>query len=133
MTDATGILGIVESQALMTLAIHARRVREGKDLMAALDFARYVMRSGIVTLLNEQGMDGAKLRWMADQLAREVQERFVTNDTSPQLKDEDFRTLHDKLDLIAGFVSRLAPATVAASSPALPSLRVIQGGKAQAS
>jgi len=125
MRDDTGIVGVVESQLQQTLAIHARRVREGKELMPALDFARYVLRSGLITLLNEFGRDGATMRWRVEQLMSEVQDRFTKNDTSPQLKDEDFRTLHDKLDLIAGYVSRI-PASPAAQP--VPAFSIIQGG-----
>jgi len=98
--------------------------------MAALDFARYVRRSGIPELLNEYGRDGAKLRWLADQIVEEVQDRFRRNDTGANLHGAEVATIDHKLDLIAGQLARLvaSPSLAVRELPA-PDLRIVERGK----
>jgi len=116
-------------QLLQTLRIYDRRMREGKELMAALDFARYVLRSGIPNLLNEYGLDGAKLRWLAQEIVDEVQDRFRRNDTGANLHGSEVATIDHKLDLIAGQLSRLvaSPSLSVRELPA-PELRIVERG-----
>jgi len=129
MRDETGNVAVVESQVLQTLEIHKRRVREGKELMGALDFCRFILRSGLLPLFKEFDRDAVALRKQVEELMSEVQERFVDRDEGAQLKDEDFRTLHDKLDLIAGYVSRIPASPVAQP---VPVFRIIEGGASPA-
>jgi hypothetical protein len=99
---------------------YARLVSEGKSLEAALDFARYVFWSGIIDLCEmnaEEGffkVDGAHLRWKSEELQRAVQQRFRVNDTSPHLSSAETETIHDKLDSIAGYLSKLSVAPAVA-------------------
>lgn len=99
---------------------YQRLVQEGRSLEPAVDFARYVIWCGIIQLLEQNPqasplkVDGAMLRWKAEELQRAVTERFRLNDTNPHLAKSELETLHDKLDKVAGYLSRLtqAPAVV---------------------
>ena len=116
------------------------RVRENRDVMAALDFARWLFWSGILELLEANAcegfhkVDGANLRWKCQELTRACQERFSRNDSKPHLEALQLQSIHEKLNLMAGFLSKLAmPAQVSVTSAAAPArvdLTVISGGLA---
>lgn len=90
------------------------RVSEGRDVMAASEFARWLSFSGILKLLESNPqpeplkVDGAFLRWHTEQLIQQCNERFRTNSVDPNFKAADFKSLHDKVDTIAGYLSTLA-------------------------
>jgi len=109
-----------------------RRVRENKDVMAALDFARYVTWSGIIKVLDANAsesplvVDGALIRWKCEELTRMCQERFRTGQSSPHVEQSELEAINRKLDLIAGHVAQFVPAV-----PTLkvePCFQVIAGG-----
>jgi len=83
---------------------------------SAVQFARYVLWSGLISLFEEYArpeplkVDGAFIRWLAEELQRECTERYRTNNFSPTFEQAEFQSIHDKLDLIAGHLSRVAPA-----------------------
>jgi hypothetical protein len=110
-----------------------RSVQEGKCLEEALDFTRWLFFSGILTLLeaNPQPqplkVDGSMLRWKCGDVQRKVQERFRLNDSAPHVSATELQTLHDKLDTIAGFLSRF-PQPVASTGAHEMQFAVIPGG-----
>ena len=50
---------------------------------------------------------GPFLRWKCEEVHRKVLDRFRSNNTSPEIAEAELRCLHDKLDCIAGYLSRL--------------------------
>lgn len=100
---------------------YQERVDQGHDLMPALDFARYVLWSGLVPLMKSEGQDGALkidgslLEWKAKELQEAVQARFRSERNGKcMLHETQLEALNRKLDLIAG---RLAQVTTAGCSP----------------
>jgi hypothetical protein len=106
----------VWQETVYRLDILSRRVSEGRDVMAASEFARWIFFSGIIQLCKEHAqdgflkIDGSLLQWKVEQLIEQCNERFRTNNLDPNFKAEDFRSLHDKLDTMAGYLSRLSVA-----------------------
>lgn len=106
-------------------------VAEGKFLFEARAFCSYVLFSGLISLFeaNPQDpplkVDGAFLRWKAEDLQQTIQERFRLNDTSPHLSESEFLSLHDKLDKVAGYLSRFP--TPAFSVVSIPNDRMRTG------
>lgn len=100
------------------LEAYHRRVQEGRDVWAAVEFARFVRWSGLVKLFEEnaQGeplkVDGAYIRWKAEELERCCTERFRTNSTEPTLTAAYLQSLHDKIDLMAGYLGKLTVGSV---------------------
>lgn len=94
------------------LTIYERRAREGKDLDAALEFARYVIWSGVVDVVNASAhlspiaIDAAHLKWKAEDLQRTVQECYRTGKAKPQIELAEIEAINHKLDLIAGHIAR---------------------------
>jgi hypothetical protein len=101
----------------------AERVKEGKDLEAALEFARYLLNSGLCDLLDAHKVEGAlpvrsnAIRSKAEKLQRDVCLRYETRDTKPHVEESDLVQIRRELaDLRA---------QIGAQSPPL---RVIEGG-----
>ena len=119
------------------LSSHARCVSEGRSVMAASAFARWLNFSGLLELFkaNPQDdpfkVDGAFAQWTVDQLIEQCNERFRTGNLDPNFKAKDFQSLHDKIDLMAGYLSRLSVAPAVTVNP-LPreevELQIISGG-----
>lgn len=117
----TVILHGIWREALNRLHTLSRRVQEGKDVLAASEFARYLFFSRTLELLeaNPQPeplkVDGSFLRWKCQELISDCNERFRTNNLSPNFKASELQSLHDKLDKVAGYLSQLSssPAVVA--------------------
>lgn len=92
----------------------SRGVAENRGVDPALNFARWLLRSGILPLLERHSgegfwkFDGANLRWKAEELQRQCQDRYARKDGSAQIQDKDLRTIHEKLDSIAGYLSKVA-------------------------
>jgi len=127
----TVTLSLIHSRTLHSLEAYAARVAENKDVTAAVDFARYILNSGIPKLLEAHPrteyppIDGALLRWKAEELERACTERFRSRDSKPHFELCQLQAINDKLNLIAGYVSRLP---VAAPVERVPDLKIISGG-----
>ena len=82
-------------ETMNRLDVLSRRVAEGRDVMAASEFARWLSFSGIIRLCEENAcggdlkVDGALLRWTCEQLIQQCNER---------------------IDLMAGYMSKLSVA-----------------------
>jgi len=109
VSDAV-LLHTLYQKTLWELESYEKRAREGKDLMPALDFARYVRVSGLAKLLKEYPatgtlkVDGAFLEWKANDVQEMIQRQFVTG-ISPGPTTSDLQNISHKLDLIAGYLS----------------------------
>jgi hypothetical protein len=111
------------------------RVAENRDVMPALDFARWLFFSGVLNLMEAHScsgllkVDGSNLRWKCQELQRACQERFRTNDSKPHLEALQLQSIHEKLNLMAGFLSRLVVVDdSSAAATAKPGLVLISGG-----
>jgi membrane protease subunit (stomatin/prohibitin family) len=132
-TDAQVNAHVLYAATVRQLDSFAERVAENRDVLAALDFARYVLNSGLVKVLAPLAGDGflkvdaSFLQWKAQELQRGVQERLRPNDTKPHLEALQLQSLNQKLDTIAGYLSKLT-VQGGAVLPASPTLNVIEGG-----
>lgn len=103
------------SETSRTLDLYQAHVNEGQDLMAGLEFARYVLWSGIVPLCKSFAqdcpkIDGAYLQWKAEELQRSVQDVFIrARGAKVELAETQLESINRKLDLIAGRLSILEP------------------------
>lgn len=124
MESDTAILARIYSETVNKLDSFSRRVQEGRDVNAASEFARWLLFSGILPLLeqypnqvqsqNPLKVDGAFLRWKAGQLVEACSDRYRTNNQNPSIEKTEFESIHEKIDRMAGYLSRLtAVATVA--------------------
>jgi hypothetical protein len=115
----------------------SRRVQEGRDLEAASNFARWLSFSGILMLLEAFPepepfkVDGRFLRWKCEQLIEAVNLRYRTNNSNPSFEAKDFESMHEKIDRMAGYLSRLSVAPAVTVNPLPQSaveLNIISGG-----
>jgi hypothetical protein len=89
----------------------AARVREGKDLDAALEFSRYVTNSRLCDLLDENAAkgplpcNGKVIRRKAESLTQKVQLRFATRDTKPHVEISELEEINRKLGELSAAVS----------------------------
>jgi len=115
VSDAV-LLHTLYQKTLWELESYEKRAREGKDLMPALDFARFVTVSGIAKLLKQYPadgtlkVDGAFLEWKANEVKAMVQQQFVTGQI-PGASTSDLQEIRHKLDLIAGYLSVMHKST----------------------
>jgi len=121
--DATNLYWIWK-ETINRLDTLSRRVAEGRDVMAASEFCRWLNFSGIFKLFDANPqpeplkVDGAFARWKCEELLRACNDRFRTNSNAPTIGEKEMRSLHEKLDVLAGYVSRLpAPAAAMTSAP----------------
>lgn len=140
-TDAVQLHWIWRETSNRLDVLH-RRVQEGRDVMAASEFARWLNFSGIIKLLEANAqdaplkVDGALLRSKCEIVLAQCNDRFRTNSEDPNLAKAELLSIHEKLDTLAGYVSRLsAPAVAVERSepivperPRLPELRVPDDG-----
>ena len=132
--DCEVIYHRIWSETDSRLDILRARVAENKDVMAALDFARWLFWSGLLELLEANAcsgflkVDGANLRWKCRELQRECQERFRLNDNEPHIAALRLQSIDEKLNTMAGYLSKLVAAGSASVQPGECELRVISGG-----
>src|SRR5450759_2817873 len=91
------------------------RVQEGKDLEAAREFCAYVIWSGMLRMFDAYPqefplkVDGAFLRFKAEDLQREIQERWRSGKNAPSIQFSEVQSINHKLDLIAGHLAKFSP------------------------
>ena len=116
------------------LESYRRRVQEGRDIDAAVEFAKFVFWSGIPKLMEANPhpapllVDGALLRSKAQELIELCNERYRTRNLDPMLSAKEFKSLHEKIDLLAGYVSQLVPSLGIQVKHSAPELKIINGG-----
>lgn len=122
--DDSANLHILYRETMNRLAIHARRVSEGKDLQAAVEFARFV-RFALAPICKANPargplpVDGYLLQHTASELENAVTERYRTNNQQPQIHMTELERINHKLELMAGQLARMIPTTATPDTPAL--------------
>jgi len=117
-----------------TLDSLSERVAENRSLGEASDFARFVINSRLAEVLKRRScddalkVDGPLIEWKAKELLRTVQERWAKQDTKAHLEALQLQSIREKLDCIAGYLSKLAGPVASVPGAAEPQLRVISGG-----
>jgi hypothetical protein len=124
----TAILARIYGQTVNQLDSFSKRVQEGRDVEAASDFARWLSFSGICLLLERYPnqvqshhplkVDGSFLRWKCQQLTEACNERFRTNSLNPAFAKKEFESMHEKIDRMAGYLSKLTAARTINVEPA---------------
>lgn len=119
------------------LSSYSKRVSEARDVTAASEFVRWLNFSGLLEFFkaNPQGepfkVDGAFMQWTVDQLLEQCNERFRTGNADPNFKASEWQSMHEKIDKMAGYLSRLSAAPAVSVNP-LPreevELQIISGG-----
>jgi len=109
------------------LSSFSRCVQEGHHLDEAADFARFVFNSlaPLLVLFPQSSplpCDGHLLRRAAADLLRDVQERWVTGDTSPKLQLSELQGINHKLSILAAHVARMTPVMPSVIFPAFSQL-----------
>ncbi len=100
-------------QTANRLEVLSARVAENRDVMAASEFCRWLAGSGVLEFLeaNPQppplNVDGPLLRWQCKELLSACNERFARNDAAPHVSGLELQSIHEKLNLVAGYLSRL--------------------------
>jgi hypothetical protein len=127
--NETATLARIYGQTVNQLDAFSKRVQEGRDVEAASDFARWLSFSGIPTLLERYPnqvqshdplkVDGSFLRWKCEQLIEACNERFRTNSLNPAFAKKEFESMHEKIDRMAGYLSKLTAARVINVEPVL--------------
>lgn len=90
------------------------RVRENRDLMSAVEFARFVLNSRLPEVLEAAAcdgplkVDGVLIRWKANELEEMCAERFRLNDSKPHIEALQLQSIREKLDTMAGYLAELA-------------------------
>ena len=136
-TDCEVNLHLLYVATQRRLAHYADLVRENRQVYEALDFARYVLNSGMLPLLaahdtradlpaGDLKIDSSLLRFNAEELQRACTERFRLNDSKPHLEALQLQSINQKLDTIAGYLGKFAVPNGAGAS--VPELKVISGG-----
>jgi hypothetical protein len=136
------ILARIYSETHAKLESFAKRVAEGRDVESASDFARWLQFSGILMLLERYPnrvmshdmlkVDGAFLRWKCDQLLDACNERLRTGNLNPSFEKKEFESMHEKIDRMAGYLSRLTASGDIRAEPMpepQPDLRIVRGGE----
>jgi hypothetical protein len=101
------------------------RVQENRDVMAASEFARWLLFSGLIELfkVNAQDgffkVDGCLIESKAETLLSMCNDRFRTNVQDPSFQKSEFESLREKIDRMAGYLAQLsvAPAVTVNSLP----------------
>jgi len=108
----------VYSETSNRIEVLSRRVQEGRGVMEASEFCRWLLFSGIIQVLEQTPnpgplkVDGAHLRWKVEELLSVCNSRLRSGpDGQPCLTAGYLQSLHDKVDLVAGYLSRLSVST----------------------
>lgn len=98
------------------LDVLARRVSENRDVLGASEFCRWLLFSGLIQFFKENSqpeplkVDGAFVEWKIKELLYQCNERFRTGKTEPTIAESELKSIHEKMDLIAGYLSKLTAA-----------------------
>ena len=124
------------NETLNRLETFRGRVQENRDVMAASEFARWLLFSGLIEFfkVNAQDgffkVDGCLIESKVETLLSMCNDRFRTNDQEPSFQKTEFESLREKIDRMAGYLARLsvAPAVTVAPVPESDGLKIISGG-----
>ena len=148
-------LHVLWVQTVTELQTRLREAREGKNVLPALDFARWIRNAGILKLFcnNPQPhplpVDGAVCEKLIEDLIYDGGEMLQGGKVKPRYEASDIAEIHRKVDVVGAMLGHLAAqlqpkesyAVVTADVKALPpvastrqrrkrkpALRVIEGG-----
>lgn len=123
-TDSQAIwFARVYSESSSRIDVLSRRVQEGRDVLAASEFCRWLLFSGIIKLLEENPnpaplkVDGAHLQWKCEELLQLCNSRLRSPVAEPCLTAGYLQSLHDKVDLVAGYLSRITAGSAVGVNP----------------
>jgi hypothetical protein len=108
--ETSATVACIYRATLSRLELYLGRVQGGLDLEAALAFAQYVLWSDLPRLCQIHSsrrfpkVDGAHLRWTAEELQRSVREWWTQPGKTPQIKETQMQQIRRNLDLIAGML-----------------------------
>lgn len=124
-------LFIVERELRAHLGILTARVREGREVLAASDFARWLNFSGIFRLLNP--VVETELRKLTADLLNDCGQWFARHEHSnkerpAQVPRSELEKINAKLNDLASLVAQLSSPAIETANEAQASLRVIEGG-----
>jgi len=116
-----------------------RDAREGKRVLEASIFGRWLRFSGILELLDDNPqqfptvVDGKALRRQVEDLLSDCGEKFKSGKADPTYAQSDIAEINRKLDVIAAHVAKISPPAIKTPDAGLatslePVLRVIEGG-----
>lgn len=117
------------------LSVLARRVSEGKDILAASEFARWLRMSGLLHIFEifkagpPREVSASTISKQIDDLLWSCAEAWKRNPSGNVVQRSELEAINHKLDLIAGQVAQLGPQRAPADEQPQP-LRVIDGGVA---
>ena len=112
----TALFSLIYRENVTRIEVFLRRVREGRDVMAASEFARWLLGSGILTLLQSHAndcsgplkVDGAFLRWKTDELLDQCNEFFRSYGCASGISPPELESVHEKLAKVSSNVEVLA-------------------------
>jgi hypothetical protein len=104
------------------------RAREGNWVEEASEFARWLLSSGLMKLLEGKGR--AAVQKLANDTLYDCDCFWRNQGQGPWVAKSELETVNAKLDNLAGLVARLSPPVTetATADQVLPALHVIQGG-----
>ncbi len=114
------------AETMNRLSTLRRRVQEGRDVMAASEFARWLIFSGMVELFKAHSqdgfhkVDGSLLASKTEMLLDMCNERFRTGKQDVQIEKQEMESLRDKVDTIAGYLAKLTIAPNVVLLPTAP-------------
>ena len=100
-----------------------RRVNEGRSIDEASGFARWISFSGLIPLFKANAqdgffkVDGALIESKVELVISMCNDRYRTNNTEPTFEQAELESLHEKIDRMAGYLSRLSEAPAVAVAP----------------
>lgn len=111
------------------------RVNEGKDLAAAVEYARYILWSKLAQVMRPHDCDGALkvdsslMRWKAEELQRSVCDLYSSGKYVPRGEQAQLDRINQKLDLIAGRLSQVVTSGEGRDNvEESPTLQIVPGG-----
>lgn len=104
----------IYSETSNRIEVLSRRVQEGRDVLAASEFCRWFLFSGILDVLAENSsdaplkVDAGHLRWKCQELLELCNDCLRSGSRGePCLTAGYLQSLHDKVDVMAGYLARL--------------------------
>lgn len=121
---------LVWRETCARLDCYRQRIKEGADLDAANDFARYVLNSRLIVALRAHDnsgpckVDSSLLEYKANELRQAVCDLWASGQAVPEQAGSQFEAILHRLDLIAG---RLAKVPIPSEQRPVD-LAVLEGG-----
>jgi hypothetical protein len=104
-------LARVYRESICRIEQYERLVNDGQELEGALKFGGFIIWSGIVGLCRRHAqacpkIDGDFLRWKAEELQRQVREKWSAHDQRAKLDEKQIAGINRRLDTLAAQVAR---------------------------